>query len=540
MPTTTSDIFYFLEAHPSFSTERHEISMAMFGVLRRSVRSIVVSLREGGDLEAGEECDRLRNALSEWLTVPIPFDGAILAALQTFGVPALIEAKWGHDIRSSFDSALLSAHAIQTVENPVRERLRTVIRELRVAGRPFKIYCHRTARAHFETLFSPSESVPLGEKDFLHSVRDYRESSTFDTLIKVGPLRSWGWGSAPDAIKAAPKFGTLVQIVWAGCSDEPGFGYDPVAPPGNELVAPGMPVANDGGLGTRISWTPRVTQFGDGGADKPHNGTPEQDEFQIFERLNQPGQKRRATLVQIDGEHGILYPLHYQVLSFDPAPGARDPVWPRLPGETLLEGMFVVRPLLGDVDLGAQQSGHGDYSRTWKVRLIEEKERDTVALVERLRAAGLNLVCLPADIRNWCVAPSTVIHAPHRKKHFEILIRVLGLGADANGHPGSRAIPWWQSAWNEIRHSRGEAIQAGLHGQEIVEKELMAILNGLLADIRLHAAAKTEFSILIPAGQTLRGAALFNRLSLIEEGFFAPETELRFVRELNTIEQWRA
>ena len=540
MPATASIIFDFLEGHLSFSTERHEISIAAFGALRRSVRSIVVSLREGGDHEAGETADRLRSALSEWLTVPVPFDGAILATLQTVGHPALIEARWGRDVRIAFDAALRSAQAIQLVENPVRERLRAAIRELGVAGRPFKIYCHRTARAHFESLFTPSEGVLLGEAAFLHSVRDYRDSDTFDTLIKVGPLRSWGWGSAPDAIKAAPRFGTLVQIVWAGCSDEPGFGYDPVAPPANELVVPGVPAANDGGLGTRISWTPRVTQYGDGGGGGPHGDAPEEDEFQIFGRLNQPGQKRRATMVRIDGEHGILYPPHSQVLSFDPAPGARNPVWPRLPGETLLEGMFVIRPLLGDVDLGAQQSGHGDYSRMWKDRLIEERERDPVGLVARLREAGLNLVCLPADIRNWCVAPSTVIHAPHRKKHFEILIRVLGLGGDANGRRGSHALPWWQSAWNEIRHSRGEAIQAGLHGQEIVEKELMAILNGLLPEIRGQAAAKTEFSLLIPAGQTLRGAALFNRLSLVEEGFFAPETELRFVRELNTIEQWRA
>lgn len=536
MPSTTSDIFDFLEAHPSFSTERHEISMAMFGVLRRSVRSIVVSLREGGDLEAGEECDRLRNALSEWLTVPIPFDGAILAALQTFGVPALIEAKWGHDIRSSFDSALLSAHAIQTVENPVRERLRTVIRELRVAGRPFKIYCHRTARAHFESLFSPSESVPLGEKAFLHSVRDYRESSTFDTLIKVGPLRSWGWGSAPDAIKTAPRFGKLIQIVWAGCADEPGFGYDPVASPVEEQTTT---AAGDGALGTRISWTSRVTQFGD---ESGANGySSEDDEFQIFGRLNQQGQKRRATMIRIDGEHGILYPPQSHILSFDPAaPDAGNPLCGRLPGETLLEGMFVIRPLLGEVDLGGQQAEHGSYSRMWKNRLISERDRDPDGLVARLRAAGLALVCLPADIRNWCVAPTTVIHAPHKRKHFEILIQVLWVAPDVNGRPGRQPVPWLQSAWNEIRRSRRDAIQAGLLGQEIADEEFIDVLTGLLPEIREHAAVADGFSLQLSADQTLKGAALFNRISLVEEGFLAPETELRVVRELNTIEQWRA
>ena len=539
MTATVSNIFGFLDGHASFSTERHEISMAAFGALRRSVRSIVVRLREGGDYEACETADLLRSALSEWLTVPVPFDNAILAALQTVGDPAGVEARWGRDIRVEFDAALRAAHALQLVENPVRERLRVVIRELALAGRPFKIYCHRTARARFESLFNPPEDALLGAAAFLHSVREYRDSDTFDTLIKVGPLRSWGWGSAPDALKTAPRFGSLVQIVWAGCADEPGFGYDPVAPPPNEAALPAAPAPDDGALGARISWTPRVTRFGDDGG-AVGGFTPEEDEFQVFGRLNQPGQKRRATMVRIDGEHGILYPPHSQVLSFDPAPGARTPIWPRLPGETLVEGMFVIRPLLGDVDLGAQQAEHGHYSRIWKDSLIGQRRADHDGLIDRLRAAGLDLSCLPADIRNWCVAPTTVIHAPHKRKHFEILIRVLGVGSEVNARLGRQTVPWWQSAWNEIRRSRGEAIQAGLHGQEIVEKELMIILNGMLPEIRRQAALKDGFSLQLPVGQALQGAALFNRLSLVEEGFLAPETELHFVRELNTIEQWRA
>jgi hypothetical protein len=538
MPATATQVFDFIEGHPSFPTERHEISLAAFGALRRSLRTIVVNLREGGDYEAADVADRLRSLLSEWLTVPVPFDGSMLAALQAFGDPAGVEVRWGRDIRIAFDTALSAAQSLQLVENPVRTRLQAVIRELRASGRSFRIYCHRTARPHFDSLFVGPSETPLPDAAFLHSPPDYREAETFDTLIKIGPLRSWGWGSAPDAIKAAPRFATLVQIVWAGCEDEPGFGYDPVAPVAGDTTPTLGPVTDDGALGNRISWTPRITRFGDGGAAS--GGAPEEDEFQVFGRLNQPGQKRRATLVQIDGEHGILFAPHSQVISFDPAPDARNPVSRRLPGETLIEGMFVIRPLLGDVDLGNQQAGHGQYSRIWKARLSEERRNDPAGLVARLRAAGLDLACLPADIRNWCVAPTTVIHAPHKRKHFEILIRVLLPDSDSDGAPGRNGIPWWHSAWNEIRATRGDAIQAGRHGQELVDDELLVVLGGLLPLIRQKASQADGFSLPLPTGQTLRGAALFNRVSLVEDGFLAPDAELRVVRELNILEQWRA
>jgi hypothetical protein len=202
--------------------------------------------------------------------------------------------------------------------------------------------------------------------------------------------------------------------------------------------------------------------------------------------------------------------------------------------------MFVIRPLLAEVDLGDQQAGHGHYSRIWKARLSEERRNDPAGLVARLRAAGLDLVCLPVDIRNWCVAPTTVIHAPHKRKHFEILIRVLLPDVDSNGAHRRNGILWWQSAWNEIRATRGDAIQAGRHGQELVDDELLVVLGGLLPLIRQKASEADGFSLALPAGQALRGAALFNRISLVEDGFLAPDADLRVVHELNILEQWRA
>ena len=510
--------------------------MAAFGALRRSVRSIVVSLREGGDHEAFETSDRLRSSLSEWLTVPVPFDGAILDNLQTIGESSKVEARWGRDIRIAFDTALRAAQAIQQVENPIRERLRAVIRELRVVGRPFKIYCHRNARVYFESLFTQSENMLLGETTFLHSVRDYRDSDMFDTLIKVGPLRSWGWGSAPDAMKTAPRFGTLVQVVWSGCADEPGFGYDPVASAPSEIAVS----AGDSALGTRISWTPRVTQFGDD-TGAMHECVNEEDEFQIFERLKQPGQKRRATLVRIDGEQGILYPPRSQILSFDPTSvtEAPAPIRQRLIGETLLPRMFVILPQHDDFDLGGSLLRAGTFSSVWKARLASEYQNDPLGLVGRLTASGIRLLDLHSSVMRWSRTLSGVLPAPGDRRHFQILIQVLGVGLDAGNPTGHQGVPWWQSAWNEIRHARGDAIQTGRHEHQIIDEELLGILHGLLTTIWRETATKNAFLLVIPPDRALHGSFSFYRILSMEEGFLAPETELSVVRELNTIEQWR-
>jgi hypothetical protein len=202
--------------------------------------------------------------------------------------------------------------------------------------------------------------------------------------------------------------------------------------------------------------------------------------------------------------------------------------------------MFVARRQLREVDFGGQQVEHDHYSQIWKSRLNEERHRNLDGLVNRLRNGGLDLTSLPAVIRNWCVASTTVIHAPHKSKHFEVLIRVLGVGSDAQDEGQARSFPWWRRAWDEIRRSRGEAIQAGLHGQEILDDQLLITLGNLLPSIRALAAKEDGVPLAIPADHAVHGTVLFNKITQIEEGFRAPDAELKVVRDLSTIDQWRA
>jgi hypothetical protein len=261
------------------------------------------------------------------------------------------------------------------------------------------------------------------------------------------------------------------------------------------------------------------------------------DELQIFRQIDRLGDKRFATLVQIDDVHGILYPPRSRLLSLDPDPAAAQPIDRRIPGDTLVEGLFLIRPLLDDVSLGSMRVEHGHYSRVWKERLIHAWQTD-FGLIEKLRAAGLNLVHLDAAIRHWCKPPSTVIHAPQLMRHFKILLAVLGI-AEGETAPCQKTAPWWQLAWTEVRRSRGEAIQAGFQVQERIEEKLLVILTQLLPAIREKASAGIDFRITIPADGELSGDVLFHRVCGIEAGFAVPQNELRVVRELSVIDQWR-
>jgi hypothetical protein len=363
-------------------------------------------------------------------------------------------------------------------------------------------------------------------------VRDYREAAPFDVLIKVGPLRAHGWGSAPDAILSAPRFQTLVQIVWAGCGDEQGFGYDPTAP-----VSEGdRPNGSDLPAHAGTSWLRETTRVGiDKGEDSAL--VSEIDELEYFSRAPRPKSLRRATLVEFDDGLGALFAPHAQLLSLDPL--ANDsPFAYRQPGDSLAEGMCVIRPVLDDADLGGIQASAGHYSRIWKARLTEEAEYRPHGLCDSLREAGVHLEHLRDSIRHWCRRPTTVIHAPQQRKHFESLIGVLGITWDSQGSrfPGRE---WWEYAWAEIARSRGEAIQWGMQEHEIINAELLAVLNDLLPEIRANLIQRKGFKVELPVGRSVSGTVYFDYVISTESSFLAPDGALGAISDLDTIEQWR-
>jgi hypothetical protein len=201
--------------------------------------------------------------------------------------------------------------------------------------------------------------------------------------------------------------------------------------------------------------------------------------------------------------------------------------------------MFVMVPILGEADLGGLHSGDGHYSRIWKERLREKRKYAPNDLIRRLQDGGIQLNYLAHRVQQWCRPASSVIHAPQTRHHFEILIKVLGIDHDETSTSRALRRPWWEYAWNEIARSRGEAIQTGMQEHEIVYEELFGILNEILPLVQSSGANREFFQLEIPTNKPLQGVVRFYKIRSTEEGFLVPDTMIKVICDLDTIEQWR-
>lgn len=541
MTLTASQMFHFLDTTTTFSLERVEFAHTEFNNLRRSLRGIIRMLNDSDEQDAKDLSDGLRMTVSEWLTSPIRFDlQTMWGVVDSMGTESHVRQRWGLDLFNLYNSAAEAALKLSEATNPLRDQLQSTIRQLIAEGVKFKIYCHRRARPLFEAMYQEGNRPENFSSSFLYSVRDYRESEIFDTLIKVGPLRSRGWGAVPDALLNAPRFKRIVQFVWSGCQDEPGFGSDTGiitensdSPSKIEATASNILVVDT------ITWQKSLFQHG---AELRGIGAEYSDLDELREFSQQAAissRPRNAVLVQIDDEHGILYPRFSKVISFDPNALDSDHVALRIPGESLLEGMFLIRPLLADDNLSSLTSEQGIYSQRWKLQLQRALSGNVENLVVRLRTSGLNLIGLEHALRRWSKPQTTVIHAPQQRTHFEILLRALELGNEAIQVEKKPRVLYSKLAWNEICHSRGEAIQAGVQEHEQLENLSLAILKGLRTPITELARENVTFQLDIPLDSSVSGHFHIYKIQGIEEGYSAPDGEIKVIRELRQIDQWR-
>ncbi|MGC8551034.1 MAG: hypothetical protein ACP5M4_15230 [Acidobacteriaceae bacterium] len=535
MTVAASAIFDFLASRSEHSVERHIVVSEAFSDLRRSVRRGVRELTAAGGQEALEVGGPLRRAILLWLTAPVHFDNSVLRAIQDMGEPEEIEGRWGRDVRGHFEAAIATARELAGAANPLRGIVLDVIRALRAEGRSFRIVCHKQSRHHFDQRPEDPTAAPLPEGAFIHTPADYRGSEPFDVLLKVGPLRSSGWGSAPDAIRTAPRFGTLVQVVWSGCHDQQGFGYDPLSPSASGGGGVAAASASNGpGGNLSAKWLASEVVHGDPSTGS-RIGSEDEDDLEAYAQLGRADGLQRATLVQVDDSRGILLCPGAKVLALD---ADQQNAGCRQAAEDIAQGTYIIWPVLDDASLGGHQANGGCYSPKWKEKLDDEARRNLDGLVKRLRDAGLGLATLKCCIENWRRQPSSVIRAPQQRHHFRILIDVLGVDFGPNEPVRGSRHAWWEYAWDEVRRSRGEAIKSGREDQDAADNELLKLIGGLRKEIKAELGRQT-FELPIPPGSRLSGKVSFYRVLAVEYGFEAPEEELRKFHELEEVEQWR-
>jgi hypothetical protein len=539
---SASRIFDSLARNATVQAERHEVASGRFSTLRSRLRRMAHIWHEADDPDALETVGYIQRTLSEWLTVPIAFDEALTGKLEPLGTPAFLERRWGEDMGNLCRGALDAATQLRGMANPLAVLVGERVCQLQADQVDFRVFCHRAAVPAFNHLIAAAGGAALPPEAFLHSWRDYRECAPFEALVKVGPLRAQGWGSVPDAIITAPRFTRLAQFVWSGCLDEAEFGYEPVISSATAgasssrteaMLSPPMAPA--------LRWTRQVHRADDADETTPVTPLPDDDEFRMFREFRETHarESRQAVLVQINDEHGILYPPTARVLCFDPVLPDAHCLGYRVVGDSLTETCFVIRPSLQTGGGETLQAQHGRFSQIWKSCLRRRLQENAGALIHDLDAAGLDLTWLSPALHNWAKPPTTVIHAPQQKRHFEILMRVLKADFASVAPMYFRDKPLWQFAWQEVCHSRGEAIHAGFVNQAQEEERLLEVLVSMVADIRGLAAAGTSFPLALPSGRAIAGTAFFDRVVAIEDGFRAPDQSMRVVHHLNEMEKWR-
>ena len=524
-------LFDFLAQSEIRLVEKHEVYSTKFSALRRSLRLIIILLRDEGDEEGGQLSDRLRALLSRWLTTPIEFDDSLLESIEAIGRGAGFETRWGANIGTAYKAACGAARALVNTTNPLREKLKELVDGLVGGGGSFRIYCHRSALVDFQFLDDPSIGTLQEGEIFLNTPLEYRMSDIFDVLVKVGPLRSRGWGAVPDAVLTAPRFNKLIQIVWAGCQDEPDFGYDPVSVSAEASLPSGF---NPTGGACVMSWQTTTNQTGE---DRSATDLrPDEDDFQILSKLGRPEERRPCVLVHFVGQQGALYTPRAEVLSFDPdADGSIDF---RSTVDGLSRGMFLIEEPFHDSGPAGAQAEEGKYSGIWKQALVDKLLFDD-RFISKIRNDGIDLVNLEQSLCHWSKPSTSVVHAPQRQKHFEILMRNLDIEY-SNCEPAvSNQTRWWLAAWHEIAKTRGEAIQAGMKEHRIADGRLLEFLKARLPEIISQASVNETFYLEISSHDDLPEMILFQKIVAIEEGFLAPDCHLQTICDLEEFDQWR-
>jgi hypothetical protein len=530
---SASEIFELAGAH-SLQHDRIVMRDPILRRLRRALRRIIAALCDAQDEELLALAQQLQFEIAVWLTTPCRFDESIPQFLHAvLGSAEGPGRRWDRDTGASIVEAMKAADALAVQGNPLRHETGAELASLLARGRSFRVFCPRAARHHFVEAAAEHGCPPLEDRHFIHTAREYRDSPSFDLLVKVGPLRAHGIGSAPDALLSAPRFRSLLQFVWEGMDDDDDFGFDPAT-----ALLPDPP---DGGpsRGTGAGTTvcgfrlleDTVSLGSDADDDVPED-IAQIDDLRIVPAAAAKDVLRKAVLVQLTEDRGILYPRMAQVLAAGP-PGATDEApADRLAGEELSEGMFLILPRVEENENGMVAAEDGRHSRVWKRTLEERLLRDRRALVQRLRGAGIGLAGLDHLVEHWARPPTTVIHAPQMVRHFMILMHVL---SEFNG---ALSKDLWKAAWLEVSRSRGEAIQAGVQEQERLHEKCLASLHAVRDSVSSGIAGGNDFNMPVPSGFRMTGTFIFMRIAGLEDGCRAPDRELRLVSDIDSLRRW--
>ena len=187
----------------------------------------------------------------------------------------------------------------------------------------------------------------------------------------------------------------------------------------------------------------------------------------------------------------------------------------------------------GDADLGSHTVQRENLSRIWKKALTRGLEGDRENLLSRLVVAGLRKKHLLSAVRQWSRPSSSVIHSPRTQQDFQILLEVLQQGRDDDRSSYDFDNKFVATAWNEIRMSRGEAIQFGTQEHSLVEEQKIEILKARISPIKNLLGGHNTLDFEIPDGYGVSGTINFREINYVDQVVSVHQSEIGRLREFS-------
>ena len=520
-------------ANSNLKIFRKEVEFLPVVEFRKSLIGIFQQL-DRSDERQNAIADRIWSIISKLLSSASAFETILPDATeQLFVSPKTVKENWGNEIWANYERAVSIAYSLVGVPNPIFQELLKCIKLLIQTSQTFRIIYPKQWIPELSDMLK-TEGIDESYINIISSTPDYRDCEYIDTIIKVGPMRKQGWSRTPDSLLTSPKCKTIIQITWEKTPDESSHGYDPIVP-----VSRSQP----GKIKSKIvDWEVNIQSV----VVEWNNTIPPptievsgiilSDELSTLSVTSR--EIRSAVLLSLDPYYGILSAPAGKIIVFNPGQ-TTDTCCDIKSAATIEPGSFIA--IIGDytIDTDADgTTGLDNYSQTWKAKLEKEIESAPIAFIQILEQNGLDLSELRSAIRHWIQPTSTVIHAPQRSRHFEIICRIMGLNHTVNFR--GTQLPFWRAAWNEITISRGEAIQAGMQNSERVENMVSEEIRKINDTLNLEISEKNKIILKIPSGED--GGYLpvtLHKILEIESGYRAPDCELRKILQLDYIQQWQ-
>jgi hypothetical protein len=512
---------------------RRELEFAPVAEFRKSLIGIFQQLDRADERQA-DIAVRIWSIISRLMTSTAAFDRMLPDATECIFVsPQTVKENWGHEIWANYDRAVSIAYSLVGVLNPLAQNMNDTVQGLLEESRSFAIYCPKVEIPELQRNLAEAGLDPAGVR-FVSTVVDYRELGVVDTIIKIGPMRTQGRARTTDSLLTSPKCNSIIQLTWEKAPDESSHGYDPVVPVSRDQ--PGR--ARSALVDWLVKVEPVVIEW-------PHPippPAPEASGLQLSDDLSllsgASREFRSAVLLTLDAEYGMLCAPATKMVVYHLGQEGEHCADVRS-AAAIEPGSYIAVAGAYSNDSDANgQVGVDSYSEIWKTKLSEAVESAPLGFLQKLEQAGLDLVGLRSAIRHWIQPTSTVIHAPQKRAHFEILCRTLGLTHSVSHRGG--AMPFWRAAWAEISASRGEAIHEGMQNADMLESSVLAALRQLNGNINSEIGQSRKFEVKIPFGDEGGYVPLaLHKVAEVESGYRAPDAELRKILQLEFIQQWQ-